>query len=155
MKYYSSLAVPRVHALQFDPDDLLLEGIREFISESGVRDGVVVSGVGTLRDCTMHMVTTTSFPPVEVLRTFADTALELTSMQGVIADGVPHIHMNVSNSESAVGGHLEPNCTVLYLAEVVVLEVPGFGLTRVPNDKDILKIVAIGRSDHDDPSAGK
>ena len=141
MKYYTSDGTPRVHVLQFDPDDLLLEGIGEFIAASGIRDGVVISGIGTLKNTTMHMVTTTTFPPVETFPTFDDQPLELTSMQGVIADGVPHIHMNVSDRRTGVGGHLEPKCEVLYLAEVAILELPGLSLTRVPGVGDALKLV--------------
>ena len=62
-------------------------------------------------------------------------------MQGVIADGTPHIHMNVSTKDSAIGGHLEPGCRVLYLAEVVILEFDGLSLTRVPSELDVLKLV--------------
>lgn len=141
VKFYTSGGTPHTHVLQFDPGDLLLEGITEFIDSSGIRDGAVVSGIGTLSDCTMHMVTTTGFPPVEVFPTTEDTALELTSMQGVIADGKPHIHMNVSTKDAAVGGHLEPGCRVLYLAEVVVLEFDRLPLTRIPAEHDVLKLV--------------
>lgn len=144
MKYYTSQGTTRTHVLQFDPGDLLLEGVNEFIAASGLRHGAVLSGVGTLSDCTMHMVTTTSFPPVEVKPTYSDTALELVSMQGVIASGTPHIHMMVSDQRSAVGGHLEDNCRILYLAEVVILEFDGLELTRTPNDQDILKLVPAG-----------
>jgi predicted DNA-binding protein with PD1-like motif len=145
MIFYSSGSSPVAHVLQFDPGDLLLEGLKQFISESGISDGVVVSGIGTLSECTMHMVTTTGFPPVEVFPNWDDSALELTSMQGVIADGQPHIHMNVSTKDAAVGGHLEPGCRVLYLAEVVVFEFVGLALKRLPNDKDILKLVPVPR----------
>ncbi len=144
VKFYTSEGAATAHVLQFDPGDLLLEGIREFIAASGIRTGAVVSGVGTLRDATMHMVTTTGFPPVEVFPVTRDTALELISLQGVIADGVPHIHMTVSTERAAVGGHLEEGCVVLYLAEVVVLEFSGLSLTRVKNDRDIFKIVEAG-----------
>lgn len=142
MKFFTSTGAPRTHVLQFDPGDLLLEGIREFIAASGITDGVVVSGIGTLSDSTMHMVTTTTFPPVEVFPERPDTALELTSLQGVIANATPHIHMMVSTPDGAVGGHLEPGCVVLYLAEVVIIEFPGLRLTRIPGDQGVLKLVA-------------
>jgi len=142
MKFYSSDETPRTHVLQFDPGDLLLEGVRGFIAESGIRNGVVVSGIGTLRETTIHMVTTTTFPPVEVYPDYPDKPLELASMQGVIADGTPHIHMMVSDRTAAVGGHLEPGCVVLYLAEVVILEFASPRLARVPNSAGVLKLVS-------------
>jgi uncharacterized protein len=147
MKFYTSSETPVVHVLQFDPGDKLLEGVREFIELSGIRNGAVVSGIGTLNQTTLHMVTTTTFPPVEAFPQYPDKPLELVSMQGVIADGTPHIHMTVSDRTAAVGGHLEPGCEVLYLAEVVVLEFAGLALTRIPTDRGVLKLVAADGGD--------
>jgi uncharacterized protein len=130
-----------MHVLQYDPGDDLLGGVNEFVDLSGVHNGVVVSGIGTLRETALHMVTTTTFPPVETFPTYPDKAIELTSMQGVIASGAAHIHMTVSDDAGAVGGHLEPGCIVLYLAEVVVLEFRGLELARIPTMGTAKKLV--------------
>ena len=59
----------------------------------------------------------------------------------MIAGGVPHLHMVVSDHEKAYSGHLEKGCRVLYLAEVVIIELDGAQLHRVRNVKGILKLV--------------
>lgn len=134
MKSYSSTDSHNpVHVLQLDQGDDLLGSILDFVEQSGLRTGAVVSGIGTLDRCTLHMVTTTGYPPVEVFPTWTDTPLELVGMQGAIADGKPHIHMTVSDRDQATGGHLEPGCRILYLAEVVIQEYSGLDLTRVEN----------------------
>ena len=100
----------------------------------------MISGIGTLDECTMHMVTSSGMPPVEVFPRWDKVGLELVSMQGIIADGIPHIHMTISMATGAVGGHLEEGCRILYLGEMVVLELPGLDLTRVPTKGNIMKL---------------
>lgn len=144
MEFFSSDGGIRTHVMALDPGDDVIESLRAMIEAAGIRNGAVVSGVGTLDYCRLHMVTTTGYPAVEVFPEWNDTALELVSMQGVIADGVPHIHTTVSDKQSAVSGHMEPGCRVLYLCEIAVLEFPEMGLTRIPNHKGVLKIVQKG-----------
>ncbi len=144
MKYYSSDGGLRTHVMALDPGEDVIESLKAMIDAAGIRIGAVVSGVGTLDYCRLHMVTTTEYPPVEVFPEWNDWPLELVSMQGTIVDGVPHIHATVSDKQSAVSGHMEPGCRVLYLCEVAVLEFVGMDLTRVPDDKNVPQIVEKG-----------
>ena len=38
--------------------DMLLESIKELIAKEGIKDAVVISAIGTLDMCVLHMVTT-------------------------------------------------------------------------------------------------
>ena len=49
--------------LSLEPDEKLLESIQEVVSSHDIRNGIVVSGVGTLKRCHLHYVNTTTFPP--------------------------------------------------------------------------------------------
>jgi predicted DNA-binding protein with PD1-like motif len=49
--------------------------------------------------------------------------------------------MVVSDHEKAYSGHLEKGCRVLYLAEVVIVELDQAHLQRVRNEKEILKLI--------------
>lgn len=142
MQRFSAAGAVKVHVMQFDPGDYLLESLRELLSREKIRNGAVISGIGTLDECTMHMVTSAGMPPVEVFPRWDKVGLELVSMQGIIADGIPHIHMTISTATGAVGGHLEEGCRILYLGEVVVLEFPGLDLTRVPTEGNIMKLTS-------------
>jgi predicted DNA-binding protein with PD1-like motif len=62
-----------------------------------------------------------------------DGPLEINSVSGVIADGRLHAHISVSNGKGTYGGHLEPGSRILYLAEIVVAEITGLSLNRVPD----------------------
>jgi hypothetical protein len=78
---------------------------------------------------------------VEHFERWEDKPLEVSSIDGLIAGGVPHLHMVVSDHEKAYSGHLEEGCRVLYLAEVVIAELEAAGLHRVRDEKGINMLV--------------
>lgn len=142
MEYFSTEDIGRVFVLRLDQGDMVLESINEFIAKEGIKDGVVISAIGTLDMCTLHMVTTTGYPAVEHFEHWENKPLELSSIDGIIADGQPHLHAVVSDSEEAYSGHLENGCRVLYLAEIAIMELKSMDLARVYNDKRILKLIS-------------
>jgi uncharacterized protein len=112
------------------PGEKLLESVRKACREQDIRNGAVVSGVGTFRTCHMHYIADTGFPPRDVFFRM-DKPLELLSVNGLIADGQPHLHIVVSCGENEVyGGHLEEDSEVAYLAEVAVLKCNELRMTR-------------------------
>lgn len=144
MEHFSTNSSGRVFVMRLDQGDFLLESIRTLIKEESIQDAYVASAIGTLDRCVMHMVMTTGYPPVEHFERWEDKPLELSSIDGLIAGGVPHCHMVVSDHEKAYSGHLEEGCRVLYLAEIVFVELGQPGFTRIRNEKGILKLVQQG-----------
>lgn len=111
----------QVVTIGFQPGEMLLEALREAIQAQGIRNGAVISGIGTFKTCRMHYVEDTGFPPKDRIYTL-DKPLELLSVNGLIANGEPHLHIAVSCGENEVyGGHLEDGSEVLYLAEIAIL----------------------------------
>ena len=143
MKTFTSSGFGKVHVIRLDKGDFLLESVEAFIQEKNIRNAVVVSAIGTLDYCTLHMVMTTGYPAVEHFEKWEDKPLELSSMAGVIADGVPHFHMVVSDHQYAYSGHVEPGCRILYLGEVVVAEMEGLDFKRIRNANNILELTQI------------
>jgi predicted DNA-binding protein with PD1-like motif len=86
------------------------------------------------------MVMTTDFPVVEHYEKWDNKPLELSSIDGIIADGKPHLHAVVSDHKQAYSGHLEEGCRILYLAEIAILELKTIDLYRKPNDKNTLQL---------------
>ena len=142
MKVFTQDKVGRIFILRLDQGDFVLESINELIERENIKNGVVVSARGTVDYCTLHMVLTTGYPPVELFEKWEEKPLELASIDGIIADGVPHLHTVVSDHEKAYAGHLEPGCRVLYLAEIVIMELEGDALTRIKNEKGINELHA-------------
>jgi hypothetical protein len=116
-----------------EPGEMLLESVREAVRRHDIQNGVVVSGIGTLKSCHLHHIEHTDFPPKN--RFFKiEKPLELSSVSGVIADGEPHLHVVVSyRDEEVYTGHLEEGSEVLYLAELVILKFNELRMTRHPD----------------------
>jgi predicted DNA-binding protein with PD1-like motif len=114
----------------FAPGEMLLESIREVIRIQDIQNGAVISGIGTLKTCNMHYVTDCGFPPTD--RIFSlEKPLELLSINGLIANGEPHLHIVVSCGEHEVyAGHLEDGSEVLYLAEMAIQKFNALKMVR-------------------------
>jgi predicted DNA-binding protein with PD1-like motif len=119
-----------VIAIGLEPGDKLLESVEEAVHKHDMQNGVVVSGIGTLKSCRMHYVEHAGFPPSDRFFT-VEKPLELVSLSGIIAHGQPHLHVVVSyRDEEVYAGHLENESEVLYLAELVILKFNDLRMAR-------------------------
>ena len=122
-KVFGGAALQEVYRVRLDRDDLLLESLLEVIKSHDIRDGAVLTAVGSLRECTFHGVNSTM--------TTVKEPMELSNLAGIIADGQPHLHVLLSSkAKGAFGGHLENGCSVLSHAEVTVVKFSGVPLAR-------------------------
>jgi hypothetical protein len=130
MKTLEHTGPSEVVVIALEPGEMLLESIRRAIQDRRIRNGVVVSGIGTLKTCRMHYIEHTDFPPND--RFFAIARpLELVSVSGLIADGEPHLHVVVSCGDAEVwAGHLEDGSEVAYLAEIALLRFDDLAMAR-------------------------
>ena len=129
MNVIKDIKIPGAIAIYIEPGKMLLESITEAAGD--IKNGVVISGIGTLKSCKLHCITGTTFPPDEEFINLQNEPLELVSLQGVIADGKPHLHAVVSRGfRQNYSGHLEYSSEVLYLAEIVVIPFENKKLTR-------------------------
>ncbi len=122
--------------VSLDKGEDVLKSLEKAIDKYDVQHGTILSGYGTLDKSTLHMVTTTGFPPEEYFDN-KEQALEVISLDGIIADGELHAHITLSDTERAYGGHLEPGCRTLYLCEIVIGIFTETNLKRVDNKQDI------------------
>ena len=120
--------------IHFKPGEKFLEGLKEVIEKENIRAGVILSGIGSFSTCHIRQTNCGTPPNLETrcqdYYKF-DGSVELSSVQGLIADGEPHLHVTVSEHYKTIGGHLEEGCIVLTLAEVVILKANELPVTRV------------------------
>ena len=109
--------------------DLLLENIQAEVQRLGIRTGVIVSGIGSLRKLVIHYIASTNDDPDNEYLTI-EAPLEIGSLQGIIVEGVPHLHIVCSDPDRAYIGHLEDGSEVQYLAEIMAFEVKDLDLIR-------------------------
>lgn len=131
----------RLIIINLERGDLLLESITQELNRLGVRDAVITSAIGSLSKVHLHRVTGIEIVPVDEFIVL-EKPMELSSLQGLVIDGHPHIHMVVSDLEQVYTGHLENDTVVLYLVEISLLELNSVDLMRVRDENNIAKLQA-------------
>ena len=129
--------------VRLDRGDLALESITEACERHGIDTGIVVSGIGTFKTLNVHYVDRTDLPERSAdrnARLELEGAWEVTSVDGVVADGEPHLHVTAFDGDRTVGGHLEPGCEINVLSEVAIRPVDGLSLERRPGERDVSRL---------------
>ena len=135
-KLFGGAQVQEIYRIRLDRGDLLLESLLAFIKQHDIQDGALLTAVGSLQECTFHGVTTLDPKPVQHFTT-RKGAMEILNINGMIAGGEPHLHMTLSDTKGAFGGHLEKGCKVLYRAELTLAKFFGTRLARIPNKEGV------------------
>ena len=129
----------RVVLMNLERGELLLESIEAELKRLGIKNAIISSAIGSLQKVVLHRVTGIEREPVDEFVTL-ENPIELASLQGFVLDGHPHFHIVVSDLEQTYTGHLEPGTTVLYLAEISLLELKNANLARVKDENNIAKL---------------
>ncbi len=97
----------------------LLAGLQEAVEKEKIKNAVILSGIGSLTSYHIHVVDNNTFPSENVF--FKDSIpVDLTSVNGYIFNGKVHTHINISDENLAIGGHLEPGTTVFTFAIITI-----------------------------------
>jgi hypothetical protein len=133
--------VPDAYALEGNFDKVLvlrvkhgadlLKGLETLVKQKGVRNGVILSGIGSLRGYHVHQVNNRDFPTSNVFTSALTTPCDLVGMNGYIVNGVIHAHMTLGTGEKAIAGHLEPGTEVFTYAIVTVGVMNSTDLSKV------------------------
>jgi uncharacterized protein len=123
-----SFGASRFVALRLDPGEDVLLALRTAVSEQGIRNGAILSGVGSLDRYHFHVVKTTNMPPGNTF-VRGEGPFDILTVTGLVVNGEIHAHITFSNTELAMGGHLEEGCRVLTFAVVVMAEALDVDLT--------------------------
>jgi hypothetical protein len=116
-----SFEATRFVALRLDPGDDLLLSLRAAVREQGIRNAAILSGVGSLDRFHYHVVKTTDMPPGNTF-VQGEGPFDILTVTGLVVDGEVHAHVAFSNTEQAMGGHIEEGCRVLTFAVIVMAE---------------------------------
>jgi len=122
--------VKKVHVFHVDMGRDLLEALQEAVRETGIRQGVILAGIGSLVTYHVHSVGGKR-RPIPNIYFHGSGGFDLLAVQGYVIDGRVHAHITVTNEKAAIGGHLEPGCEVYAFASVTVAELEGISLTDV------------------------
>jgi uncharacterized protein len=109
-----------VMRMKFKSD--LLHGMEDLVKKEHIQNGVILSGIGSLRGYSVHNVASRDYPAADVFTSEPKTAADLIGMNGLIVNGKIHAHimMGIGGKALAYAGHLEPGTEVLTFAIVTV-----------------------------------
>jgi len=98
----------------------LLAGIESIVKKEKIRNGVILSGVGSLRGYHIHTVSNRTFPSKNTFVRDPTAPADLVGMNGYIIDGKIHAHVTLATPDKAFGGHLEPGNEVFTFAVITI-----------------------------------
>ena len=113
--------VKRVVMIRLNPGDDILEGLTTALATEGIRNAMIVNGLGSTRSNHYHVVTSNDLPPEEAF-TKGGAPRDIVSMSGLVIEGRVHAHISLSDDSNAEGGHLEPGTVALTFAIVTIAD---------------------------------
>jgi predicted DNA-binding protein with PD1-like motif len=118
---FSKNDIKGLFAIRLNPGDDLLLSIRRAVSESGIQNALILSGVGSVTSHHYHVVSTPVNPPAEDF-VKGDKAADIVNINGCVIDGRVHAHIIFSDKDKCFGGHLEEGVHVLTFAILSMVE---------------------------------
>lgn len=118
--YAMNANLKRIVVLRFKFGTDLLAGLQRMVKEEKIRNAVILSGFGSVRNFQVHQVGNRDLPPKDVFVKNPSAPADIISMSGMVAEGRVHPHITLANAERAFGGHLEPGTNVFTFAVVTL-----------------------------------
>lgn len=118
--YALSANLKRVVVLRFKYGTDLLAGLQQMVRQEKIRNAVILSALGSVRNFQVHQVGNRDLPPKDVFVKNPTAPADIISMSGVVMDGRVHSHITLANADKAFGGHLEADTTVFTFAIVTL-----------------------------------
>jgi len=110
----------RIVTLRFKYQTDLLAGMEKMVKEQKIKNAVILSAFGSVRNYHIHQVTNRTFPSKDTYVQDPTAPADLISMNGYIINGTIHAHMTLATPNGAFGGHLEPGTNVFTFANVCI-----------------------------------
>jgi predicted DNA-binding protein with PD1-like motif len=123
-----SAACARMVAIRLNSGDDILISLREAVKQTSIQNGLIVSGIGSIKRYHYHVVETTNLPPGDTYLK-GEGAFDILTLTGAIMDGRVHAHITFSDTEKAQGGHLEEGSEILTFGLIVLADAPELDLT--------------------------
>lgn len=110
----------RIIVLRFKYNTDLLAGLEKMVKQEKIRNAVILSAFGSVRNYQVHQVGNREFPPEDVFVKNPTASADIVGMSGFVIDGRLHPHISLANADKAFGGHLEPDTRVFTFAVVTL-----------------------------------
>ena len=121
----------RVLVLRFKYKADLLAGLEKMAKQEHIQNGIILSGIGSVRGYEIHQVSNRTFPSHDTFQKDPTLPADLVSMNGYVIDGRIHAHMTLATPDKVIAGHLEPGTQVFTFAIVTIGVMNGTDLARI------------------------
>lgn len=121
----------RIVVLRFKYKTDLLAGMEKMVQQEHIQNGVILSGIGSVRGYEVHQVANRTFPSEDTFVKNPTEPADLVSVNGYVIDGRIHAHLTLATPERVIAGHLEPGTEVFTFAIVTVGVMNGTDLARI------------------------
>jgi predicted DNA-binding protein with PD1-like motif len=139
MRYFSGISIGRVFILELVRGEKIIESIRELLEKEGIKNAYIASAIGSIGKLCFHRPTSRA-PVTEDENLSLLEPFEIGGIMGTVIDGVEHLHFSAASKESVQIGHLEPGTEVLYLTEIVLIELKNLNLERKMTEEMVKKL---------------
>lgn len=110
----------RIVVLRFKYNTNLLAGLRKSVAEQKIRNAIILSAFGSVRNYQVHQVGNRDLPVKESWVQNPTGAADILGMSGFVASGRVHPHIVLADQNHAFGGHVEPGTNVYTFAVVTL-----------------------------------
>lgn len=107
--------------VRFNEGEDILRSMRKAVADYGIKNAVIVSGLGSIVSYHFHVIDSFVNPPREVYPK-GEQPCDIVNINGFVIDGRVHAHITISDSKVAFGGHLEEGCKILTFGVVTMAE---------------------------------
>ncbi|MDR3753247.1 MAG: DNA-binding protein [Terracidiphilus sp.] len=121
----------RIVVLRFKYKTDLLAGMEQMVKQEHIQNGVILSGVGSVRGYQIHQVVNRTMPSHDTFEKNPTQPADLVSMNGYVINGRIHAHVTLGTPDRAIAGHLEPGTTVFTFAVITIGVMNDADLSRV------------------------
>ncbi|HEY4787895.1 MAG TPA: PPC domain-containing DNA-binding protein [Bacteroidales bacterium] len=110
----------RILIFRFKYQADLLGGLDSLTKVNNIKNAVILSGIGSVRNYHLHSVSNRTFPTKNIFIKDTIAPADIASMNGYIINGRVHAHVVLTNADKAFGGHLEKGTNVFTFAIVTI-----------------------------------
>ena len=139
MKEFEVGKLGKTMIIELERGELLIESICAFLEKKGVQNAVVVSAVGSLQKLVYHRPTDFGEAANDEILEIKQP-MEICSLIGAVIGGQAHFHVHASGPEEHHGGHLELGTEVMYLLEIMLVEIEDCNLERKLTPENVKKL---------------
>lgn len=117
------------YPLRLKPQQDLKQELIQFTKRNGIAAGFIASCSGSIQKLRVRLADSNSHLE-------RNEKFEILSLQGSLSQDGVHLHLSVADREGKVfGGHLVDGCEIYTTAEILILELSDYQLTREKDPK--------------------